>query len=76
MSEEQPMAFPGMEYDDTAGQRYHYGMELRDWFAGQALQGLLSHDENSYSTSQWVFSDFAKYSYELADAMMEARKHD
>ena len=44
----------------------HYGMSLRDWFAGQAL-GLFSHVS---STDDRI----AERSYRLADAMIKARK--
>ena len=46
------------------------GMELRDWFAGLAMQSMLS--ENSgvrYTTDELVY-----FSYEVADAMMKARE--
>jgi len=46
------------------------GMTLRDYFAGRAMQGMLS--ENSgirYPTDELV--DFA---YKVADAMMKARE--
>ena len=47
------------------------GMDLRDYFAAKALQGMLaSHDPNKY----WVPSEVAKAAYMTADAMMEARK--
>jgi hypothetical protein len=47
------------------------GMALRDWFAGQAMLML---------TREWLeqddtlFEDVAANCYELADAMLEARK--
>ena len=46
------------------------GMDLRDYFAAMAMQGMLS--ENSgirYSTP-----DLAKFAYEISDAMLEHRK--
>jgi hypothetical protein len=47
------------------------GMTLRDWFAGQALMGMLAcgyaHDENTSSFT-------AAASYQMADAMLAARE--
>jgi len=54
--------------------RYHedmHGMTLRDWFAGQALAGLLAcgeaHDEHTDSVT-------AGAAYKMADAMLTARE--
>jgi hypothetical protein len=43
------------------------GKELRDWFAGQAVQGMLAAGEN-YTTKE-----LCVFAYGVADAMMEAR---
>jgi len=43
-------------------------MTLRDWFAGQALSGVFGQFDG------WGASDIAELSYEIADAMIEARK--
>jgi len=58
-------AFPhgGNESEDAK-----LGMTLRDWFAGQALSGVFG------SFDGWGTSDIAEMSYEIADAMIEARK--
>lgn len=40
---------------------------LRDWFAGQALSGM-SDDGND-----WCASDYARWAYALADAMLAER---
>ena len=44
------------------------GMTLRDWFAGQALAGMLAYPESS-----GTIEAFAKYAYQYADAMMAER---
>lgn len=46
------------------------GMTLRDWFAGQALAGLMVRYDEHPNT---VF-ECAKYAYEAADAMIAARE--
>jgi hypothetical protein len=42
-------------------------MDLRDYFAAQAMQGLLASDVRATITG------FAERAYAMADAMMEAR---
>ncbi len=53
-----------------ATQRKSGGMSLRDWFAGQALMGVLAN--RGHSTPEWL----AKTSYEVADAMIKERSRD
>lgn len=48
------------------------GMTLRDYFAGQYLTGILSLQA---SASVLGYKQIAEYSYKMADAMLEARKH-
>ena len=57
-----PAMLPGGNYCTT-------GMSLRDWFAGQALAGLLA-DSNILGTDKW----FAEAVYRYADAMLNARE--
>lgn len=45
------------------------GMSLRDYFAGQALGGIIASEGESRIPSDIV----AKRAYELADAMLTAR---
>lgn len=54
-------AFPSREF---------WGMDLRDWFAGLAMQSLRAHTSD-YSP----FEKIAESSYKYADAMMIAREH-
>ncbi len=44
------------------------GMTLRDWFAGQALAGL------QFMETHTPYDADAKHCYEMADAMLKARK--
>ena len=45
-----------------------YGLSLRDWFAGLAMQGMHTRDP------ELDFGDIAELAYEQADAMIETRK--
>ena len=58
-------AFPrnGQSYFDTKD-----GMTLLDWFAGQALAGLASNDDNAAAPSF-----IADEAYIIAEAMLVAR---
>ena len=50
----------------------YQGMTLRDYFAAKAMQGELDAQGDRY---QWQSVDkLALYAYEMADAMLEARK--
>ena len=70
-------AFPShpMLYS-SADQGEAQGMSLRDWFAGQALMGILAghfadtvpHDDIGGG------SEAAQYAYQYADAMLAARE--
>jgi hypothetical protein len=56
---------------ETTATPYAPGMSLRDWFAGQALAGLV-RSEQPDGFPAWV--GHALDAYALADAMLEARK--
>ena len=55
------------------------GMDLRDYFAAKAMQGLVTSDKaiKNAITGEVLELNWTQYSisaYQLADAMMEARK--
>lgn len=60
----------------TAGnQVYATGMTLRDWFAGQSLPSVvLDCAETRPPSGENWYHMVARTSYEIADAMLEARK--
>jgi hypothetical protein len=47
------------------------GMDLRDYFAARAMQGLLS---NSNVKAEWINKNLIKESWAIANAMMKARE--
>jgi hypothetical protein len=53
----------------------HGGMDLRDYFAAKAMQGLMSRVDhvNGDCVTNATEDEVAKYSYTIADAMMKAR---
>lgn len=69
-------AFPyGREwnYDRTEVSRWEEnGMSLRDWFAGQALVGILGA-RNGFLVDVGI-SNVGEWAYGAADAMLKARK--
>ncbi len=71
-------AFPGTEHTFYDGVPQvgadHQGMSLRDWFAGQALAGLIANPNRDATRGKKGVEPIAQYAYEYADAMLEARK--
>jgi hypothetical protein len=60
-------AFPLSRGDD--GGWFQSGMSLRDWFAGQALAGLLAAGAQDFETGMMI----AREAYIAADAMLAVR---
>jgi hypothetical protein len=60
-------------FGEMSGNSTYPGMTLRDWFAGQAIMGLMCR-ETFESGSSEVFSDNALAAYNVADAMLEIRE--
>ena len=51
------------------------GMSLRDWFAGQAIPAIIERCGADHRQSHEHITDyFARKAYEVADAMISARK--
>ena len=57
------LAFP---VPDGAGQIGREGMTLRQWYAGMALQGILSHS----GVAAFPHENLAHISFNIADAML------
>lgn len=59
-------------------QHEYMGMTLRDYFAAQAITGLLSGNHSISITDENIIlrypNAFAKFSYQIADAMLEVRE--
>jgi len=63
---ENPWTFPALTDAAIAGAE---GMTLRDYFAGQALAGLLANS----SSPGWEWATLAQGCFFAADAMLAAR---
>lgn len=66
-------AFPTKNYKAVVPEATGYaeGMTLRDYFAGKAMQGMMSDPDWRRDMG---FEDTAWAAYEQADAMLKARK--
>jgi hypothetical protein len=54
---------------------YSDGMDLRDYFAAQAMQGAIAHGLFNAEKASNNYADFvACVAYQYADAMMDARQ--
>ena len=64
--------YPSVYGPDGCGiEQGTYGMSLRDYFAAQALSGIMAFT-GSYGFNNGP-GEISKRSYELADAMLKAR---
>lgn len=65
-------AFPASDKFDRDSR---HGMDLRDYFAAQAMQGMLANKGYIYGkTADEDDANGAKRAYKIADAMMKARE--
>ncbi|PDT47296.1 hypothetical protein CO661_14030 [Sinorhizobium fredii] len=65
-------AFPRPYFENQNGSEWSAsqdGMSLRDWFAGKAIPELMRDPGD-----RAPFCEVAKLAYEMADAMLAARK--
>lgn len=84
MAPQNPSAFPEIETDRDydADRQEHWshtysygGMTLRDWFAGQALTGVIAYQDRGLDVHDPLPSQvIARIAYELADAMLLERE--
>ena len=68
-------AFPSTEPiygNNVVGVKQSTGMELRDYFAGQVIEGLLA--DGGWGGDLSYFEDVAEGAYRMADAMIKARE--
>jgi hypothetical protein len=73
MSVQEKDGGPAFPADPT---RDHSGMSLRDWFAGQALAGVIDVCRgDTVGVGETREMLFAWKAYRIADAMLSARQH-
>jgi len=65
-----PISHPGITPKNEIAASQMIGMTLRDYFAGQALQGILSNPSFDSITPR----EYASDAYGLADSMLAARE--
>lgn len=70
------LAFPFAYQGPTTGPEVYYGMTLRDWFAGMAMQGILASDMKLHVEGRPIERTpnvIADAAYQQADAMIAER---
>lgn len=68
-------AFPSEVWDSEGCPQHTQGMSLRDYFAAKAMQAMLSGHFAKYGHEDyWPRPEIAAEAYEMADAMLAARK--
>jgi hypothetical protein len=66
-----PPAFPSFDYITQEGRENPKGMTLRDYFAAQALQGMLAESGGGALHN----TNLSEFAYLIADAMLNAREN-
>jgi hypothetical protein len=69
-------AFPLADSTIVDSCDFDKGMTLRDWFAGQALAGLMARrwEDEHGNVPEGIFNVWASSAYQIADALLTARK--
>ena len=62
---------PAFPVSNDANVNQQEGMTLRDYFAAKVIQGIFAYGPGSFTNQR-----LAVEAYEMADAMLEARKGD
>ena len=63
------------EYKDNG--TYHEGLSIRDWFAGQALAGMIANQPAPRHPEYWDWlSGVAVTPYRIADKMLAEREKE
>lgn len=65
----------GPAFPNSAGNIAYRGMTLRDWFAGQALAGIVAEPglPSHAGNAAGLATSYAGDAYRMADAMLAAR---
>lgn len=63
-------AFPRADGKFDSSQIDEQGMDLRDWFAGLAMQAIIGREDNRFTTTLEFVGGKA---YQYADAMIKTR---
>ena len=70
-------AFPKQSLNNVTMGYPQDGMDLRDYFAAKAMQGMFANPNDDHNPYEHEYEDYVKEiamcSYIMADAMMEAR---
>lgn len=64
-------AFPAQHFDLVENE---HGLSIRDYFAAKAMQAFIRNHQCSSLDDEKFDEMIARFSYELADAMLKARQ--
>jgi len=64
-----PIFIPAMTHDERAHTEFHYGMTLREFYAGQAMKSLVEKHGIRYPETM-QYEGIAHHATRLADALI------